>query len=118
VTLFDYVRTRTTASRLIARFGTTGAIRRSVASGDEWNPTLTETDYACTLCVTDYTMFERGNSLIGATDRKVMISTAGLDIEPTNADQVVIAGQPYEIKRIDPLKPAGVVVMWQAQVVF
>lgn len=118
MSLFDYIRTQTTASRLIARFGTTGAIRRAASSGDAWNPTQTETDYACSLCVTDYTLRERESALIAATDRKVLISTAGLTIEPTAADQVVIDGTPHEVKRIDPLKPADTVVMWVAQCVF
>lgn len=115
---FDYSRAKATAERLIARFGKSGSIRRRTSTGDEWDPTRTLTDYDATLVVIDYSLSERSGTLIGATDRKVLISTAGLTITPTNADKLVVDGDEHEIVRIVPLEPGATVVMWEAQVTF
>ena len=115
---FDYARSKAAAERLIARFGKAGAIRRTTSTGDAWSPTQTTTDYDCTLVVTDYTLRERESTLIGATDRKVLISTDGLTITPTNKDRLVLDGKPYEIVRIMPLEPGETVLLWEAQVTF
>lgn len=121
---FDYTRPRATAERLIARFGKAGAIRRSARTDTPdtpWDPsddTLTVTDYACTLVVTDYSAMERTGTLIGTTDRKVLVSTEGLGITPLVSDLLVVDGQAYEIKTLMPLQPGETVVMWNAQVVF
>lgn len=115
---FDYARPKATAERLIKRFGKSGAIRRMESSGDPWNPTLAPVDHDCTLVVTDYTLRERESTLIGAKDRKVLISTEGLTITPTNSDKLRLGGVDYEIVRIDPLEPGDTVIMWQAQVTF
>lgn len=116
---FDYARSRATAERLIKRFGQQGAIRRTtMTGGDPWNPTPETNDYNCTLVVIEYSLRERESSLIGATDKKVLISPEGLTIEPTASDQVVVGGKPHEIVRVDPLDPGGTVVMWDAQTRF
>lgn len=98
------------------------AIRRTVVTGGyPWDPGSgidTVTDHACTLVVTEYSLHERASTMIGATDRKVLVAAEGLKITPTAADLLVIGETAYEIKRLDPLAPAGVVVMYQAQCVF
>lgn len=115
---FNYAKSAATADRLIKKFGQTGAIRRTTTTGDPWDPVVTETDYACTLVVTEYTLRERESSLIGTTDKRVLISTKDLSIEPTEQDRVVVGGIAHEIVRVDPLNPGGTVVMWEAQCVF
>ena len=115
---FDYSRAKATAERLIARYGKAGAIRRTASSGDAWNPTQTDTDHDCTLVVLDYSLRERESTLIGATDRRVLISTDGLTITPTNADKLVIGSTVHEIVRIMPLEPGPTIVLWEAQCVF
>ena len=122
--VFDYTRPKATAERLLARFGQIGAIRRVAVSDDNDTPwdgsddTVTTTDYACTLVVTEYSLRERESSLIGATDRKVLISTSGVSITPAVSDKLVIEGAAYPIVRIDPLSPGGTVILWAAQVTF
>lgn len=118
MTAYDYSKPEATAQRLIARFGRAGAIRRTADSGDAWNPTQSATDYDCTLVVTDYSLYERASGLIGATDRKVLVSTDGVSISPTSADKLVIGSNVYEIKRVDPLEPGDTVVLWTMQVTF
>lgn len=115
---FDYARSKATAERLIKRFGKSGAIRRMETSGEPWNPDLVPADYDCTLVVTDYTLRERESSMIGAKDRRVLISTEGLTITPTNSDKLRLGGVDYEIVDIWPLEPGDTVVLWEAQCTF
>ncbi len=126
---FDYAKSVATADRLIRKFGQTGAIRRTVMGGDPWDPEPVETDYPCILVVVEYTLRERESSLIEMNDKRVLISVEGLNLpalpdEPksenvvTVADKVVVDGAAHEIKRVDPLKPGPVVVMFNCQVGF
>ncbi len=118
---FDYIRSRATADRLIADFGQAGSIRRkTVTGGDDFDPssgTTTQTDYAATLVVLDYTDEELRNTRVLATDKKILIAAGGLAVEPALSDKIVEAdGTAYEIvPPLQPLKPAGVVVFIQAQ---
>ena len=122
---FDYARSVAIANRLIARFGQRGAVRRGpdlsggdstndlpLPPGDEAEPT----DHPCTLVVLDYSEEERAGSLIAQTDRKVLIATAGLDIEPTPEDALLIGTDEHQIVAVMPLAPGPVRVLWQAQV--
>lgn len=127
---FDYGRSKATAARLIKRYGQAGAIRRTtMTGGDPWNPTPETNDYDCTLVVIEYSAFERQGSTIGATDKRVLISTEGVTIPaydddpdsanaPTERDQIVVGAKVHEVVRVDPLNPGGTVVMWDAQVTF
>ncbi|KNY21589.1 hypothetical protein [Methylobacterium sp. ARG-1] len=121
---FDYARAVRTANRLIAKFGQPGAIRRgsNTSGGDSTNSQASTpggaaepTDHPCTLVVLDYSEQERASSLIEQTDRKVLIARAGLDIEPTNDDALVIGGEEFQIITVMPLAPGPVTVLWTAQ---
>lgn len=121
---FDYGRARRTAERLIAKFGQPGAIRRGTdtSGGDSTNDLTPDPraptapiDYACTLVVLDYSEQERASSLIEQTDRKVLISTKGLTIKPTNDDALVIGADVLQIVSVMPLAPGPVTVLWKAQ---
>jgi hypothetical protein len=114
---FDYSRSQATADRLIAKFGQPGTIRRpGAASGDPWNPTIgPATDYPCTLVVLDYTAREIDGTLILASDRKVYVATAGLDVTPEPSDQVVVGSEVLSIVNVGRLAPAGVDVFFLLQ---
>jgi hypothetical protein len=121
---FDYGRARRTAERLIARFGQPGAIRRGAdtSGGDSTNGLTPDSgaptdssDFTCTLVVLDYSEEERASSLIEQTDRKVLISTKGLTIEPTNDDALVVGADVLQIVSVMPLAPGPVTVLWKAQ---
>lgn len=123
--IFDYGRARRTADRLITRFGQVGAIRRSTSSsrGDSTNSlspapgsASEPTDAPCTLVIVDYSQQERAGTLIKQTDRKALIATKGLAIEPTNDDALVVGGDAYQIVSVAPLAPGGTTVLWEAQV--
>ncbi|WP_313666216.1 hypothetical protein [Shinella sp.] len=112
---FDYPRIRATAARLIAKFGQTGAIRRTTISGPAYDPETVITDHACQLAVMQYTDDKIDGTLIMRGDKLVYLSTAGLSIEPSTADKVVIGGEEHAIVNVKPLSPAGLVVFWEVQ---
>lgn len=113
---FDYTRTRATAERLIARFGQTGTLRRTVSDDDPFNPTQTTTDYPCTFAVLDYEKRDVDGTLIKQTDQMAYVSTAGLSIAPETTDRLVIGGTPFTVVNVKPLSPAGTVVYFELQV--
>lgn len=110
---FDYGRSRAVAERLIAKFGTTGAIRRSTTSGPDYDPEITETDYACTLVTLEIDLSKVDGTLIQASDRMAYVSTAGLSIDLSTADEIVVEGKAHAIKVVRPLNPAGLTVYWE-----
>ena len=112
---FDYGRSRAVAERLIAKFGTTGAIRRTVTSGPDYDPEITETDYPCTLVTLEYDDAKVDGTLIRKTDKLIYVSTAGLGITLAESDKAIAAGEVYAIENLKPLSPTGIVVFWEVQ---
>lgn len=110
---FDYARARATAERLIAKFGTTGAIRRDVKTGPDYDPEITETDYPCSLVILEIDISKIDGTLIQQGDRMVYVSTKGLTIEVTVSDKLVIAGKEHVIRQCRPLSPAGLTVYYE-----
>lgn len=115
MTTFNYARTRATAERLIARFGQTGALRRTTDDGDPFNPGQTTADHACTFAVLEYAKRDIDGTLIKQTDQQVYLSTAGLAIAPETTDRLVVGGTALTIVNVKPLSPAGTVVLWELQ---
>lgn len=112
---FDYGRSRAVAERLIAKFGTTGTIRRAVTSGPDYDPEITETDYPCTLVTLEYEDRDIDGTLVLSADKKIYVSTKGLSITLEKSDRVIADGKAYAIERLKPLSPAGIVVFWEVQ---
>lgn len=115
MTAFDYVRAAATAHRLITKFGRAITIRRTASSGTAWAPTLTPTDHAATAAVLDYTARDIDGTLVKVGDRRVIISTSGVTIEPATQDRLIIGGEEMAIVRVTKLSPAGTVVYYEAQ---
>jgi hypothetical protein len=119
MTAFDYSKTLSVAQRLIAKFGVTGAIRRSVTTGgDSWNPgsgTTVITDYPAIMVVTNYAQADINGTVIQNTDRKVLVSTSGLTIVPTTGDVLVVDGQTLSVIGVNPLKPGGTLLLYEIQ---
>lgn len=103
------------ASDLIEEFGQTGALRRTVNTGTPHNPTQASVDHACTLVVSEYKNFEIDGSRVLATDKKVLLSTASLAIEPVLSDKLLIGGVSHSIVRVMPISPGGTTVLWEMQ---
>lgn len=117
MTAFDYTRPRATAARLLERFGQTGVIRRlTQGAGEPHNPgPAVPADHPCTFVVDIYKTFERDGTLIKAGDKKVLVKAEGLAIAPTTSDKIIIAGEVHTIVSVEPLSPAGTVVMYTVQ---
>lgn len=117
---FDYVRSQGTALRLIKRFGQRGAVRAiTPGAGPAHNPgPSTTVDHPADLAVIDYATFERDGTRIQINDKRAYIAAQGLPLSELNTGHKVIEadGTVWSIVRASALKPAGVVVCWDAQV--
>lgn len=113
MTAKDYTAPQATADRLIARFGATGAIRRTTTSGPAHDPTITETDYAAIIVTPGYTLTNRDGTLIQAGDKVGLIAMKDLAVTPTMADKVVIESKAYSFVDLQPLRPAGTTVLYE-----
>lgn len=113
---FDYIKTRGTAEKLIENFGQDATLTQYANSGTSYNPTRTGTDHTCRLVVTEYANRDIDGTLVLRTDRKAIISTAGLTVTPSKADTLTIGGVVHQIVEIMPLEPGGIVVIWEAQI--
>ncbi|MBP2508105.1 hypothetical protein J2855_001740 [Agrobacterium tumefaciens] len=110
-----YEEMREVAEEMIAEFGMPGAIRRAVISGPDYDPEITETDYACSLVTLEYEDRDIDGTLVLSTDKKIYVSTQGLSITLEKSDRVIADGKAYAIERLKPLSPAGIVVFWEVQ---
>lgn len=113
---FDYDKARSTAERLIAKFGQKGSVRRITNSGPDYDPVQTSEDFACSFVDLDRSQAHVTDTLIQRGDRMIYLSTEGLSITPTLADKVLIGGIEHAIVDIQLLSPGGTVVFWQLQV--
>lgn len=116
MTGFDYTKTRATAERLIAKFGQQGQLRRITVSGPDYDPVQTSQAFACMLVDLDHTQTHFGDTLTQRGDRMIYLSTAGLLVEPTLADRLVVGGVEHAIVDIQPLSPGGIALLWQLRV--
>ena len=112
---FDYSRPRATAERLIAKFGQAATLRRTVSGGTPYDPTTDTVGYPCTIVVQSYADALIDGTRIKRGDKKVMVSTKGLTIEPTTSDALVIGGVSHELAMVKPMAPGGTVVLWEVQ---
>lgn len=117
---FNYVHSRAVGDKLITKFGMKAALRRDGI------------DRVCYVCIPEYLASEKRSAMAAPTDRQVFIA-AGLGDVPTTPpdnerDQLVTYVQPlgtppvveeilpFTGASVKPIKPAGIVVVWQATV--
>lgn len=112
---FNYPKAAATADRLIKKFGMAGAFIRPTKSGEDWNPTILPVQYPCTAARLEYADSSIDGTMIQAGDRMFYVSTSGVSIEPGTADRFSFDSEDYEIIKVKPLSPAGVVVFWEVQ---
>lgn len=112
---FDYAQSILDANELIAEFGATVTLRRSTNTGPAWDPQVSNVDHSAVMAVVAYSDNAIDGTNIRATDRQGLMSVGSLIIEPTIADKVIVDGKEMEIVNVDPLDPAGTVVMWTLQ---
>ena len=115
--VFDYIKTRDIGDRLVKKFGMAAVLRRT---------TDTPTDRPCWVLVVDEMPKDAASQLANPTDRRIIMSAAGLDGEPPDneRDQLVTFVQPPAPVPVEnetlpmtcPVKkyaPAGITVLYE-----
>ncbi|BBU58513.1 hypothetical protein [Mameliella alba] len=89
--------------------------RTSGADETTYPPTPgAETDYACTVVLTNYSARDRDGTQITARDIKALIAPDA-ETDPRNGDRLTVAGQTLHLVNVDAVNPGGVVLMWKCQ---
>lgn len=114
----DYRRNRASAEKSIRKAGADAFLLvPTEVSGDPWDPQSGEPGkHPCQVVVTEYSDRDKDGTLIQYTDKKALISPEGLDIEPSNGHMLQIANDKYQIMNVNPIKPATLVIMYEAQI--
>ena len=103
---FNYAPLKTTAAKLIDRFGTDGIIRR-----------INDQDYAVRVVISDYLPREKDGQFIQFTDRKAIIAAKGLAIVPNaQSDSLIVGGVTLQIVLVTPTSPGGDDVIYDLQI--
>lgn len=92
-------------------------IRAGATTGPDYDPEPgTPTEHPCNVLFDVFMSDEIDGTLILATDLKIIVGADQLDIDPTPSDKFQDGDvKDYAIINVTPLKPAGVVVMWELQ---
>ncbi|WP_300440368.1 hypothetical protein [uncultured Mameliella sp.] len=90
-------------------------IRTSGADESTYPPTPgSDTSYACTVVLTNYSARDRDGTQITARDVKALIAPDA-ETDPRNGDRLTVAGQTLHVVNVEAVKPGGVVLMWECQ---
>lgn len=97
--------------------GAGALIRAGVPTGPAYNSEPTEpTEHLCNVLYDEFTIDEIDGTLVRASDLKIIVGADKLEIEPTTFDKFKDGdGMIYAILKVTPLRPAGVVVLWELQ---
>ena len=115
MTAFNYPATAATATRLLKRFGAACTIKR--VSGTAYDPSTgtmapTYTSLATTSVVFDYAQKYVDGTLILQGDKQAYCAPA---VAPVQGDQFDWKGVTYTVIAVKPVSPAGVPVLFEAQ---
>ena len=113
---FDYANTAATAQRLLARFGAAATLKR--ISGSAYDPATgttvpTYTDHATTAAVFAYPQKYVDGTLIRQGDQ---LAYCDPSVVPVAGDTFTWQGVTLTIISVKPTSPAGVPVLYEAQV--
>ena len=112
---FNYVGTAATATRLLQRFGAAATLKRQTAGA--YNPTAgTSTpsvaELATTAAVFAYPQKYVDGTLIRQGDQQAFCAPG---VEPKQGDVMAWQGTDYQVVMVKPVSPAGVAVLFEAQ---
>lgn len=110
---------QSTAARLLADKGRQMTLRKRTPG--TYNPStasaaLTTADTAVTGGVFDYAALLIDGTSIQRGDKKVVLAAQGLAVEPDTGDLLLIGGVEFNVISVQPVAPAGVVVIYILQV--
>lgn len=108
---FDYAAKAETATRLIARFGRTMMLKQKSLSGDNWSPSVANSDVSIRGVDLDIKEGDVPSSLVGLVTRKVLLEAPSA-LTVAKKDKLVIGSSTFEIEHLKKLAPAGTVVLW------
>lgn len=112
---FDYAATAATATRLLQRFGAAATIKRP--SGTAYDPstgssTVTYASTATTAAVFAYDQKYIDGTLIRQGDQRAYLAPS---YAPLQGDRLTWQGADYDVVAVKPVSPAGVAVLYEAQ---
>ena len=112
---FDYANTAATALRLLGRFGASATLKREVSGA--YDPAtgtapVTETSLTTTACVFDYPQKYVDGTLILAGDKQAYLASAPV---PKQGDKLTWQAVDYTVVNVKAIAPAGVAVLYEAQ---
>ena len=119
---FNYVKSRATADKLIAKFGGKlkgKIIRTPVGNGPKSNPGKgVPVEYPCTCVVVNWDKSKRTDSEVERNTRRMLVSALNLPVEIELTDKMIAPdGQAYRIiAPINVLKPNDIIVMYDLSV--
>ena len=116
MTTFNYPATAATATRLLKRFGADATVKR--VSGSAYDPdtgtmTPTYTSLPTTAAVFDFAQKYIDGTLILQGDKQAYCAPA---VAPVQGDQFDWHGVTYTVIAVKPVSPAGVPVLFEAQI--
>lgn len=117
---FDYLESRDDADDLIREFGRAVTVRRYTASGPDFDPTLTPTDYATLGAKVEFTYRQMQSGNVLATDERWLIAAGPLNAlgitEILPSDFVVVGSVESKVGPLSrSIAPAGTVVLFDVQ---
>jgi len=113
---FDYNRTAATSLRLLQQFGTTATIKRETVGAydpDLGTAPVTEELLPTTACVFAYEQKYIDGTLILQGDQLAYCAPTE---EPKQGDKLTWLSKDYEIVSVKPISPAGIPVLYEAQI--
>jgi hypothetical protein len=116
--MVDYNRIRGRATKAITKYGTKGTLRQTVTTegGDNWDVSSSIVETDVNVVIVDYEASDREDGAIQQTDVRALISAEGDPIDVNANYELAIGEDVYNVVRIKPLKPAGLTIMYDAQV--
>ena len=115
---YDYSKIRKTAGGLIDKFGTPVSIRRTAQNTTTpWDPVNgSYVDYQGSAVIMEFTEKFIDGEIVKQGDKKVLLSAQGLDVTPGMADRFICDSKSYSIRNVEPLAPAGTVVLYELHI--
>lgn len=115
MTAFNYPATAATATRLLERFGAACTLKRQTTG--MYDPAtgttpVTTTQLATTAAVFAYAQSYIDGTLIRQGDQQAFCAPG---VEPKQGDRLAWQGRDYEVVSVKPTNPAGVPVLYEAQ---
>jgi len=101
------------ATKMINKYGRSAVLRAEIASGDDWNPTITQTEVPVKVFSSSYSLSEIDGTLIESSDIKFLVDST-VDVE-TSSKIVDDDGKVYDVISVPIVRPGPTKVMSKVQ---